>query len=147
MNSRTTAERRGSPDGPVTDAGTAPVGRTERRSKSRGAQEIASRLHEPMGGARWLPLAVAVPLNEPIETHGALVAALRQIEGLRDKGKVHPAFHFRSRAFLHFHDGDFGRYADVRFADDFAPVPVATPQQRAELLERVRLHVESRGRK
>lgn len=82
----------------------------------------------------------------PIESHESLVAALRQIEGLRDKGKVHPTFHFRSRAFLHFHDGENGRYADVRLMDDFEPVPGATPQERAALLDRVRRHVEMHRR-
>jgi hypothetical protein len=81
-----------------------------------------------------------------IESHEALVDALRSIEGLRDKGKVHPAFHFRSRAFLHFHDGDDGRYADVRFGADFEPVAAATPEERAALLERVRRHVEAHRR-
>jgi len=83
--------------------------------------------------------------REVIETHDGLVAALRAIQGLRDKGKVHPAFHFRSRAFLHFHDAEDGRYADVRFDEDFERVPAATPRQRAELLDRVRRHVAARS--
>ncbi len=32
-------------------------------------------------------------------THAELVDALRQVDGLRDKGKVHPAFYYQSRAF------------------------------------------------
>lgn len=79
----------------------------------------------------------------PIATHEDLVEALNRIEGLRDKGKVHPAFYFRSRAFLHFHGAGEARYADVRFGDDFERVPAATPQERMELLERVRQHVAS----
>ena len=75
-------------------------------------------------------------------THDDLVEALRSITALRDKGKVHPAFHFRSRPFLHFHEGEQGAYADVRFGDDWEAVPAATSGQRAELLERVRRHVE-----
>jgi len=56
------------------------------------------------------------------------------------------ARYFRSRAFLHFHDGESGRYADVRFSEDWERAPAATPRQRAKLLERVRRHVERRNR-
>ena len=73
-----------------------------------------------------------------------LVAELSAIDGLRDRGKRHPNFHFRSKPFLHFHDSDGGTYADVRFDEDFEPVPASTPQERRQLLERVRSHVESR---
>ena len=76
-------------------------------------------------------------------THDDLVAALRAIEGLRDKGKAHPHFYLRSRPFLHFHGDDAGRYADVRFGDDWEPVPAATPAQRRALLRRVTAHVGS----
>jgi hypothetical protein len=90
-------------------------------------------------------LVMASSSGRPLESHDALIAALREIDGLRDKGKVHPAFHFRSRAFLHFHVGPDGRYADVRFGDEWEPVPAATPEERAVLLDRVRRHVASRG--
>ena len=81
---------------------------------------------------------MAVGLN----THEELVAALRAIDGMRDKGKVHPHFYFRSRPFLHFHRGEDGIYADVRFADAFEPVPAETAVERAALLEAVVRHVE-----
>ena len=55
----------------------------------------------------------------PIATHGELVSLLRDVDGLRDKGKAHPAFYFKSRAFLHFHIDERGYYADVRFGDAF----------------------------
>ena len=86
------------------------------------------------------PVARKLP---PIATHDDLVDALRQVEGLRDKGKVHPNFQLRSRPFLHFHRGERGVYADVRFGDEFEPVPANTPAQRAVLLDRVRRHVEA----
>ena len=70
-----------------------------------------------------------------------LVEALRTIDGLRDKGKRHPNFHYRSRPFLHFHSGEQGTYADVRWDAEFEPVPASTPAERSELLERVRAHV------
>jgi len=39
-------------------------------------------------------------------SHEDLVEALRAIDGLRDVGKSHPNFHFRSRPFLHLHVDD-----------------------------------------
>jgi hypothetical protein len=47
-------------------------------------------------------------------TFDELVASLRQIDGQRDKGKHPPNFHFRSKPFLHFHNGPDRTYADVR---------------------------------
>ena len=70
-----------------------------------------------------------------------LVAALRQIDGLRDIGKRYPNFHYKSRPFLHFHGGPGGPCADVKFAAEFERLSVATPAERAELLARVRAHV------
>jgi hypothetical protein len=70
-----------------------------------------------------------------------LVEALRAVEGLRDTGKRHPNFQYRSRPFLHFHSGERGIYADVRWDSEFEPVPASTPAERADLLERVRAHV------
>jgi hypothetical protein len=75
-------------------------------------------------------------------SHDDLVAALRRIDELHDVGNYQPNFHFRSRPFLHFHEGPQGVYADVRLGtEDFRPIPAATPAERAELLERVRRHI------
>ena len=72
-----------------------------------------------------------------------LVAALREVEGLRDVGTGNPVFHFRSKPFLHFHDGRQGLYADVKLGTgDFEPVRAGTPAERAALLRRVERHVE-----
>jgi len=70
-----------------------------------------------------------------------LVASLRQIDGQRDKGKHPPNSHFRSKPFLHFHNGPHRTYADVRFGGDFEPVTASTPKQREVLLEQVKAHV------
>jgi hypothetical protein len=79
---------------------------------------------------------------QPIETHDDLVAALRAIDALDDVGNSYPNFHFRSRPFLHFHLGPNGIYADVRLGTkDFRPVAASTPEEREELLARVRSHV------
>ncbi len=70
-------------------------------------------------------------------TFDELVASLRQIDGQRDGGKHPLNFHFRSKPFLHFHNGCDPTYADVRFGGDFDPVTASTPKQRQVLLEQV----------
>ena len=79
-------------------------------------------------------------------TFDELVAALRKVEGLRDKGKVHPNFHFRSKRFLHFHSADGVAYAHVRFGDDFEHVAAATDAERRVLFDRVAEHVAATRR-
>jgi hypothetical protein len=74
-------------------------------------------------------------------TSGELAASLRQINGQRDKGKHPPNFHYRSKPFLHFHNGPDRTYADVRFGGDFEPVTASTPKQRKVLLAQVKAHV------
>lgn len=69
------------------------------------------------------------------------VDALRRVEGLRDRGKNFPNFHYKSKPFLHFHDGPNGPFADVRFGDEFEPWPLATPTDRRALLQAVRDHI------
>jgi hypothetical protein len=84
------------------------------------------------------------PLAESIGmSHAQLVAALRAVDGVVDVSHDRPNFHFRGRPFLHFHEGDGGTYADVRFGSgDFESVWASTPRERAELLARVCDHVE-----
>jgi hypothetical protein len=96
-----------------------------------------------------------LPSHEPPPTsdaatnglsHDDLVDALRSMDDLQEVGRER--FHFRSREFLHFHAGDRGNYADVRFGTgDFEPVWASTPTERAELLARVYDHVERVGRR
>ncbi len=74
-------------------------------------------------------------------TFDELVASLRQIDGQRDKGKHPPNSHYRSKPFLHFHNGPDRTYADVRSGGDFEPVTGSTPKQREVLLEQVKAHV------
>ena len=73
-------------------------------------------------------------------TYDGLVAELRRIDGLVEEPGGHASFRFRSRPFLHFHDG--GAVADVRFGTgDFVPMWASTPAERAELLDLVQSHV------
>lgn len=76
-------------------------------------------------------------------SHDDLVAALREIDGLRDVGSANnPNFQFRSRPFLHFHSGAEGTYADVQLGTgDFEPVGASTPEEREALFTLVRNHV------
>lgn len=83
------------------------------------------------------------PLGTTGMSHDELVEGLRAIEGLRDVGKTHPVFHYRSKPFLHFHDGPDGRYADVRLGSgDFEPVWASTGVERQALLAKVTRHIE-----
>jgi len=76
-------------------------------------------------------------------THDGLVEALRAIDGLVDVGQDPPIFHFRSKPFLHFHEGEDGVYADVRLGSGgFEPVPAATPDERLALLATVADHID-----
>ena len=87
-------------------------------------------------------------------THAELVAALRATAGLRDVtgGSDRPNFHLRHKPFLHFHTdpANGGVYADVKPSGgpsaDFEPVWASTPDEREDLLRRVRKHVRRAAR-
>lgn len=65
---------------------------------------------------------------------GALLDALRARPALRE---ARPGVsELRSRALLHFHDDD-GIFADVRLAEAFLRVRVATRSEQADRLERI----------
>lgn len=86
--------------------------------------------------------------SEPgLRTLDEMMDALRGVDGLKVKGKTGGAFYFRSRAFLHFHSGGDGLHADVRFGDDWEPVPAATPAEKHALLTRVEAHVATPPRR
>jgi hypothetical protein len=89
-------------------------------------------------------------------SHADLVEALRAIDGLVDVsgGETdRPNFYLRHAPFLHFHKdpGGGGLYADVRLGGgkgtDFEPVWASTPDEREELLRRVRKHVRRAARR
>lgn len=64
-----------------------------------------------------------------------LLEALRALPALRE---ARPGvFELKSRAFLHFHDDPSGVFADVRLAHEFVRLPVTSPSQQADLLERI----------
>jgi len=46
-------------------------------------------------------------------------------------------FYRKSKAFLHFHEGPAGMFADVKTGRGFERLPVNTPEQREELLARI----------
>lgn len=69
----------------------------------------------------------------------AFTAALREIDGLVEKQPGN--FHFRSRAFLHFHGGESGRVADVKLGPDWVRRPAETPRQLEVLRREVAAYV------
>jgi hypothetical protein len=73
---------------------------------------------------------------EALERLEPLLAALRQIEGLREKSNG--IFYRGSTAFLHFHEDPAGLFADVRLADDFERLAVTTKKEQQQLLTLVR---------
>jgi hypothetical protein len=79
-----------------------------------------------------------------LATHDDLLAALRALDGLVEKGKTPAHFYLRSRPFLHFHGTGGERCADLRRDDDWERIPAATPAERAALLDAVRRHLASR---
>jgi hypothetical protein len=64
-----------------------------------------------------------------------LLAELRARPVLRERRPG--VFELESRAFLHFHDDPSGIFADVRLAQDFVRLPVASSAQQADLLDRI----------
>ena len=71
-------------------------------------------------------------------THDELVAALRGLDGLDERGRT-PHFYLAGRPFLHFHGAGGAQAADIRppGAGDWERVPAATAADRAALLARV----------
>jgi hypothetical protein len=71
-------------------------------------------------------------------THEDLLAALRAVPGLAERGKVPGHFYRGSRALLHFHGSGSDRTADLKEADgSWTRLPAATPGERAALLAEV----------
>jgi hypothetical protein len=66
-----------------------------------------------------------------------LLAEIRQLPGLQERKPG--IFYRRSQAFLHFHEDPAGLFADAKLgAPTFERMAVNTPQQRDELLRRLR---------
>lgn len=64
-----------------------------------------------------------------------LLAELRARPVLRERRPG--VFELKSRAFLHFHDDPGGVFADLRLSEDFVRLPVTSPSQQSDLLERI----------
>ena len=70
-----------------------------------------------------------------LTTHEDLLAALRAIDGMRER--TPGRFYVRSRPFLHFHGMLEERCADLRTGADWERLPAATARDRAALVKRV----------
>ena len=65
----------------------------------------------------------------------ALLDHLREMAGLEEKRLG--IFYFKSKAFLHFHEGPAGLFADLRVAGDWQRYPVSAAGERQILLDAV----------
>ncbi len=76
--------------------------------------------------------------SEALDTLAPLVAAIRALPGLKEKGRG--VFYRKSRAFLHFHEDPAGLFCDVRLeaGADFTRRRVSTPAEREALLAEVK---------
>jgi hypothetical protein len=72
---------------------------------------------------------------EALDRLDSLLAALRELPGLREKSRG--TFYRGSRAFLHFHEDPAGMVADVRFDAEFERVDVSSAEAQARLLRRI----------
>lgn len=77
---------------------------------------------------------------QTLEMLAGLLTELRAIDGIVEKRPG--AFSRGSRAFLHFHDDPTGRYADVRFGDEFERVRVTTKREQQALVSRIRAELK-----
>jgi hypothetical protein len=67
-----------------------------------------------------------------------LLAAIRGIPGLIEKKRG--VFYRKSKAFLHFHEDPAGLFADLRPGSEWLRLPVDTPREREELVEKIAGH-------
>lgn len=65
------------------------------------------------------------PLRDELRAHGALVE------------KRPGVFHWRGRAFLHFHEDPAGLFADVRVGEEWLRLRVGTRAEQRDLLRRI----------
>jgi hypothetical protein len=73
--------------------------------------------------------------NATLDCIAPLLAVLRGYAALSE---VRPAvFHLQGRDFIHFHAGHDGVFADVRLSKGQVRLPVSTPPEQSELLERI----------
>ena len=78
---------------------------------------------------------------------------LARIAPLLDILRAHPAlrevrptmFHLNGRDFIHFHDYPEGVVADVRLVKGVVRMPVSSPEDQAELLDRIEERLGSIG--
>jgi hypothetical protein len=73
-----------------------------------------------------------------LDTHDDLLAALRRLGGLTERGKTPGHFYRGSQAYLHFHGQGHTRSADLRRDGAWDRLPAGTPEARAALLATVR---------
>ncbi len=76
--------------------------------------------------------------REALDRLEPMVAELRRLDGLKEKGRS--VFYVKNRAFLHFHEDPEGLFCDVRLdpAGDFERRRVSTAEERKRVLGEVK---------
>ncbi len=75
--------------------------------------------------------------EDTLRSMSSFLDQIRDVPALREKKLG--VFYRNSRAFLHFHEGPAGVYADVRLkGSDFDRLPVNTADQRQKVLDAIR---------
>lgn len=78
--------------------------------------------------------------SRTLDSWADMIAELSTITQLR-RPKSEGNFHYKSRAFLHFHPSEEGLQADVKIDGEWVRLPVTNPAERAALVARVRTYV------
>lgn len=73
-----------------------------------------------------------------------LLVAIRQHQSLKEKKRG--IFYWKSNAFLHFHEDDAQRFADLRIGSDWVRFPVNTQAEQAVVLAQIAVVISSRVR-
>ncbi len=72
-----------------------------------------------------------------------LLAQLRLVDGLTERRRG--VFYQRSAAFLHFHEGPAGFFADVRIGPGWVRLPATTAAERRVVVREVRAELAARS--
>ena len=102
-----------------------------------------------MGGSALYPLGMAHTQAADLKDIGQELAELRTLSGLKEKSPG--IFYFKSTSYLHFHDKDGKRWADVKVDGSWKNVDLdfkASAAQKTKFLKAARLaHAKISGGK
>jgi hypothetical protein len=73
--------------------------------------------------------------QDALDSLDDLLIKIRQHQGLKEKKRG--IFYWKSNAFLHFHEEDDQRFADLRIGSDWVRFPVNSPVEQEVLLSQI----------